>query len=216
MMEVASSGKRAALTLIWLPVPVMLLLVLLPLWLQRSFCPANTLVAGHLVGAATAFGAIIVGMALLFGGVGLLGSNNPKLSGERQQRAHRIALIALVLTVPASLMWLDGLFTYYCATPQSIVVHPDPFVAPVTYSWSDIRRISVGCQYGKGGMSLQFDLTMKDGHRIFFGGDSWSQLAKNYPQVSGILSMSIFDYDTTNVTHCPQRWKDVFARRPGT
>jgi hypothetical protein len=197
------------------PVPVMILLALLPGWLQPGFCPDGTLVAGHLLGAGIVFGLILSGTGLLLAGIGYLGRRNPELSSARQQKSGIFFVVGLSLAALSSVAWLDGLFSYYCATPQVIVVHPDPFLGPVTYTWSDVRRVFSGCSYGRGGMSVEFGLDMKDGRRIGLGGDSWHMLAKNYALVGAILQLVPYVYDNEGSKRCPLRFRQLFSERPG-
>jgi hypothetical protein len=107
-----------------------------------------------------------------------------------------------------------GLFSYYCAEPDSIVVHPGPFSTPVIYRWADVQRISTSCTFGRGGMSTHFTLGMKDSRVIGLGGDSWPMLKRNFSSVAASLKPVPYLYDNTQTDRCPAQLRQLFAKRP--
>jgi hypothetical protein len=117
--------------------------------------------------------------------------------------------------VPASLLlWVDGLFSYYCATPVGLIVHPDPFLTPIHYKWNDVRRLEVGCHHTKGGTSIDFVLVLNDDQRIDLGGDSWSMLDRNFLGVRRALWGSSYIYDNHQSKDCPANLQHFFATDP--
>jgi hypothetical protein len=165
--------------------------------LQRSFCPADTFVSGHLEGLL-----VMVGMVGLWvAGILLLGKKGVRRFG-------------VLIAIPAALAWADGLGSYYCATPKAIVVHPDPLTKPVKYSWSDVARLEVGCVPGKS-VSAVFDLHLKDGRRLSLGGDSWPMTLEHYDGVIAALAHTSYAYDKQRLIGCPPEYRNRFDKKPG-
>lgn len=180
-------------------------------YLQRSLCPQDSLVAGHLVGILFAIGSLLLWVAVsvfLLYGIRWRG----RRAGFWSPAAVRS--MCIVIAIPALLAWLDGLFTYYCVTPQAIIVHPDPLLEPVAYSWRDVVRLEVGCTHGRS-TSVLFDLHLKDGRRLGLGGDSWTMTLANYESVIAALSAATYVYDNERLKGCPPDYWRRFANRPG-
>jgi hypothetical protein len=197
------------------PMPVMALLMLPIHWLQSTFCPESTIVSGHLDGFELALGAVLIGLGLLLIGVGLVAQTNTKFTVAKKRNMLSLAMAGGILVLFSFAIWLDDVFSYYCATPNVIVVHPDPFLPSVTYKWSDVQRVSTGCTFSRGGMSINFNLEMNDNRRIGLGGDSWSMLKRNYKGIGTLLSQVPYAYDNAEAERCPLSLQQLFSARPG-
>ena len=196
------------------PVPVMMLLLLSVHPLQSAMCPETTLVAGHLGGAGMAVGAILSGVGLLLVGLGSLAQNNTKFAPSKKQEMRTLGRAGAIVAALSLAVWLDGLLSFYCATPAVVIVHPDPLMPSVVYKWSDVRGVSSGCAFSRGGMSVEFNLEMRDGQRIGLGGDSWSMLKPNYKLVAALLSSVPYTYDNHMSEQCPPSLREFFPRDP--
>ena len=186
-----------------------------PAYFHPFSCPTDTLVSGYL-GVGNALWLIGAGLPCL--GFLLIMAGSPRRRGKRawlNWRNYRtIGLIGFAATAVGPFMWLDGLFTYYCATPRAIVVHPDPLEEPVTYAWSDVSRVSTRC-YVSRTRYPEFNLDMRDGRRVALGGDTWLTLAKNYAEIGAALAPVPYVYDNHSTDHCPSFYRQLFAKRPG-
>jgi hypothetical protein len=190
-----------------------LVVFVVPSFFRPFDCPSATLVSGHLnVGnALLMFGAGLSCLALL---LSMFGYGARSIPPAKRQQYRRIGVIGYALVAASLLMWLDGLFTYYCATSQEIVVHPGPFEQTVTYDWTGVKGVSTGCFTTRGGTSIEFNLEMKDGRRIGLGGDTWPTLAANYAQIVAALASVPYAYDNQHTEECPASYRQRFARRP--
>lgn len=206
-----SNATRAMVVIIsW---PLLFTLLLMPSRLQPSFCPSDTLVSGHLIGLEVVLGAMLAGVGPLMAGLGFA-QHNIKFTPTRQQRFRIVGRVGWVFTALVLPVWLDGLFTYYCASSDTIAVHPDPLKSPIIYTWKDVSGVQTRCAYGRGGMSVVFDLRMSDGRTIGLGGDSWSSLLQNYDHISAALHSVPYHYDN-EASRCPSYLRQVFAYKPG-
>jgi hypothetical protein len=203
-----SLGGRIAF---WLSGPALFGLLLSELFLQRLLCPAGTLVAGHLLGLGMAIGAITCSFGLILIAVKSFAEINPKLSFEKVEKARLLGLAGIPIVIFSLGLWFDGFFTYYCASASQIVLHPDPFLNPITYSWADVRKVITGCSYGKG-MSVRFDLEFSDGQVVPLGTDSWRMTTANYPMIDLNLRSAKFQYDP-KPKPCPKRLDRYFSER---
>jgi len=217
------ASNRLGLALILISLPVMFGLLGAGFFLGQSLCPPGTLLEGTLdSGARSAFGALIAGTGFLLAGIGNGGTLNPDMFRDVRKAARRTAIVGLAIILPGLGLWWDGIRTHYCATPQGIVVHPDPLTSkvpyswsPISYAWTDTRSLWTRCYYGKAGLTVDVLLTMKDGRELEFGSDSWHQLRRNYAAVSRLLSLAAYRYDNRGSENCPPILKRLFSHRPG-
>jgi hypothetical protein len=194
-------------------------------WLQASFCPAGTLVAGHVFLLPSVF--LLISIMALVAGIPMAWMGGSirrfgKRDAETQRRAKTVGRVGWGLLAFSLAAWPFCLSYYYCATPTSIRVHPGIFGRSVSYSWSDVGRVSISCH---GWHRPEFELYMGSGlnsapggpgQSIGLGGDSWPQLARNYAQVSAALSSVPFIYDTSRIQRCSAKLAEFFAVRPGS
>ena len=214
MSDIAKKTSPKAIWIIWAPVPLMLALSLSTLWFRRWFCDPSTLVVGHLAGFGIGVGAVGAGIGLTAIAVGTATEQNEKLPEIRRRNGPRIRRVGSIVMILSLAVWADSAFSYYCAGPDAIIVRPDPFLSPVRYGWNEVRQVRVGCYHSRGGMSIGFDLTMKDGRSVELGGDAWSQASKTYGRIGKLLSLSPYEFDNQNAARCPAKFKAFFATRP--
>jgi hypothetical protein len=188
----------------------LVLLVFLPMqhWRQLH-CDHSVLVAGGPIKfgeiAALFMSFIAIFCFVLF----------PKNGQASREASHRRALaIGAVLFVGAAVLWLDSVFTYYCAYPGQIDVRSSLFASPVKYGWGDVSRLAVGCSQGRSGYTMRFDLTMRDGYTLPFGQDSWSMTEGNYSRIAQLLSQSAYVFDNQRIGGCTHHYRFLFLKRP--
>src|SRR5260370_27446826 len=140
MSQVAPPHSRALAIFLGVSLPFVwiVLVFVLPLFFHPFDCPAETLVSGHLnIGnGLLAIGGGLSGIALFLAMFRYGARRSARLSPVKRRTYRRVGAVGFGLTAVSLLMWLDGLFTYYCATSKEIVVHPAPLAETVAYIWA--------------------------------------------------------------------------------
>lgn len=198
-----------------IPVTAVLALAIGGHAVQARLCPPDTLVAGP-----TLFGFVGIFLGALLAGSGLLivcGGLAFRRSGISLPPVYRpilvtIRVMAIVWTGLSLVLWIAGVFAYYCAGARTIVVHPSPLTPAVTYGWSDVRRIDAGCWRRSGGPYLKLQLA--DGRSLDLAGFMGSWLAAQHTGVGAALAAVPYVYDVAGVADCSSDYREILSKRP--
>ena len=174
-------------------------------WWSNS-CPADTLISGP-VGSQMAW-SLGLGLAIL-GGTLMVAS---LIAGAGLRNAAVIAKFSLLPAIPLAAF---GGFSHYCATPQIMVVTPGLLDQPVSYSWSEVRRVTADCYYHRGFPHHNFVVEMRDGVTVDLG-EVIDTVPADYRRIGEVLRNVPFTYDNNPAAaHCLPGDGDLFRKRPG-
>jgi hypothetical protein len=182
---------------------------------QPLLCSPDTLVAG-----STMFGFVGIFIGALLTGLGLfvictaIAIRRSKISVLPVYRPIVVTILVMTIiwTGLSLVLWIAGLFAYYCIGSQAIVVHPSSLASAVIYEWSDVSDVRAGCSRRNG--DPRFALRMKDGRDLQLGEFTWSRLERHYAEVGAALGAVPYAYDTTEVAHCSPEYRELFSKRP--
>ena len=170
------------------------------------YCPAGTLISGP-VGSQTAWD-LAMGLAIFGGTLVAAGL----IVGAGLGKVARVASLSVLPAVPIAAF---GGFSHYCATPDTMAVSPGLFSQPVSYSWSEIRRVTADCWYHRGFPHHNLVLETRDGATVDFGG-AIDAVPGAYTRIGEMLRNAHFTYDNNPaLAHCLPGDGDLFAKRPG-
>lgn len=192
-------------------------ILLSPIVFPPPFCPATAVLRGYYGGVVgLTFGPVgaLLGVVVLGLGIFLpwaMGMHRPhqgSIVGSPWMAvvmARWIGGVLLGLSVAGA---LDASLSYFCADRQAIVVHTGPLQRTITYPWSDVARVEVGCTRSKSGPHAYFKLYMKDDRMLAL--QSWEA---HRADIDAALSPVAYAYDTAGVERCPPEYRSLFPRR---
>jgi hypothetical protein len=190
-------------------------------YLQRHFCPSDTLLAGYVETALGPVGAsLITASVCFFIFLGLLFRRIARAKGAKSltrtsQRVFQV--ICLVLTILALVPWLNILSSYACFSASRLYLHSSPFGGAATYAWSDVRHVTPFCKARSSKAITErifkLDLEMTDG-RIAAIGFPGSRIQPHYAELKAALIGLPRNQDWREwlrLSGCPAEYRDLFA-----
>jgi hypothetical protein len=145
------------------------LYLFLPPYVPAAFCPSGTFISGHMGSKLGILGCLLIfpsWLALtISAGVrsrnmkGAVTRSRLYKLGERRSVEFMIAAYCGLLV--SAIVWVGYAGSYYCATPNAVVLHSGALKPAQVLSWSDVEVVHARCWAGsrspwQGGLALSF------------------------------------------------------------
>jgi hypothetical protein len=118
------------------------------------------------------------------------------------------------LLLSTALILDGGAFSYFCATPDGVLIHPGELFPVEHLSWKSLKTIRPECRKMDYGLNVTVDLAFSDGRTITMGDQTAKQLYENYSAFSSAVRNVPAVYDMSRIGECSKEWHDLFVRRP--
>jgi hypothetical protein len=142
---------------------------LLPQYGPPLFCPPGALACG----ALRSSGLLLYGLGLIFGSAAALFiawrvrlPNTDRPPVDHRQRRKVAAMAAGCGLAASTVLWADFVRSYYCVTPQDIVLHHGVFASPRVLPWNEVEAVQGSCRKDKYGATAGLALSLSNGLQI--------------------------------------------------
>lgn len=192
-------------------------------YLQRHFCPSDTLLAGYIETALGPVGAsLITASVCFFIFFGLMAKRIARAKGAKSPTRSSLRIFrvtCIVLAILALVPWLNILSSYACFSASRLYLHSSPFERAATYAWSDVRYVTPFCKARSSRAIteriLKLDLEMTDGRVVAIGFPE-SRIQPHYAELKAILIVLPRNQDWREwlrlaSSGCPAEYRDLFA-----
>lgn len=194
------------------------------LYLQRHFCPSDSLLAGSIETALGPFGAsLITASVCFFIFFGLMFKRIARAQGAKsltRSSLRTFRVTCIVLAILALVPWLNILSSYACFSANRLYLHSSLFERAATYIWSDVRYVTpfrtARSSRAITERMLKLNLEMTDG-RIVTIGFPESRIQPHYAELKATLIVLPRNQDWRQwlrlaSSGCPAEYGDLFAR----
>ena len=118
----------------------------------------------------------------------------------------QVAIIVAMLCGVSALIWVNYLESYYCVTPDQILVKTGLLNSTKSKGWQDVRVVRAECGHGRNGLIwTDLRLTFFDGTEITVPLRT-NRLSRDYKTVRAALAGGHYDYhmsETAVPNLCP-------------
>jgi hypothetical protein len=186
-----------------------------PSYLREALCPRDTFLSGPIGSEIGVVGDLLIPpsffiLALLTPGI------QSSASSWIKRHSVSVTIIASCTLLLSAILWINLTFSFYCATPSTILLHPDILGSYRRFPWDDVRVVQARCWSGsrtpwQGGLNVSFG----NGEEILmpFGYHQQKQ-KQNYEAIRTALQGKTYRYDLSNIKVCPQDVYSILARWP--
>jgi hypothetical protein len=133
-----------------------------------------------------------------------------------------LAVSASCALIIAAILWVKVTFSFYCATPNTIQLHPYPLGPWRNFTWDDVKVVQAKCWAGsrtpwQGGLSL----ILVDGETILLrfgsghGVHGHEAIKRNYDAIKTALQGKKYQYDTSTIGVCTDNVRRILIHWPG-
>jgi hypothetical protein len=203
------------------PLVYVLLYAFLPDYVPPAFCPSGTFISGHMGSQVGLLGILLV-FPSWFILVFCVGARSRNMKGSViRSRLYNVIekhCVGFMITAFCGLLvsligWVGYAASYYCATPNTILLHPDVLNPAHVLSWNDVEVVRARCWAGsrspwQGGFSLSFI----DGEEILLRlGTRAAARNAYYDRIRASLAGKVYQYDASGIGKCPRDVYPLFA-----
>jgi len=173
----------------------------LPYFIKGN-CPPDTILSGHMGRGHTYFLFLLVFGPLL---IALWMATRPSAF----DLGHWLMGIVPVAMIAAGLfLWAQASFSYFCATPDVIHLHP-ALAKNHDVGWGDVWRVVPECNFGRhSGPIPSVDLLFSSGDAAHVAGGSRA-VQQDYPLIVRLLRDKPAKYNLSEAVNCGT-WRSFF------
>ena len=187
--------------------------LLLPDYLRQRTCPIDTFLSGPMGsewGLLSALLLLPAVFAVLVSVAAKPRENAPPFAQlvVRNRAAFGFAGVAALLL--AVFGWLGSVFSFYCATPSAILLHPELMRSYERLEWKNVSAVTARCWGGartpwQGGLNITLDTGDEVLMRLGSGRGLYGPrtLARNYEAIRSALNGQSYQYDASAIGRCP-------------
>jgi hypothetical protein len=189
--------------------------LLVPSYLREALCPRDTFLSGP-IGSEIG----VVGDFLILPSFFILALLTPGIQSSASSWIKRhsasVTIIASCALLLSAILWINLTFSFYCATPSTILLHPDILGSHRKLTWDDVRVVQARCLTGsrtpwEGGLNVSFgngeEILMPFGYRQ-------PRQKQIYEAIRTALQEKTYRYDLSSIKRCPQGVYSILAHWP--
>jgi len=183
-----------------------------PSYLRGALCPRDTFLTGPIgseIGEVGDFLILPSFFILVFLAVSIR-------SSWITRHSVSVTIIALCALLLSAILWINLTFSFYCATPSTILLHPDILGSYRKFTWDDVRVVQARCWDGsrtrwQGGLNV----SLGDGEEILMPfGYRQPRQKQIYEAIRTALQEKIYRYDLSSIKLCTRDVHSMLARWP--